>query len=48
LGKIGARKPTLFTKRVAGDKPGLVGPQPHHGVGDLVRLADPPHGVCAQ
>jgi hypothetical protein len=28
---------------VAGDVAGLVGQEPHYGVGDLVRLADPPH-----
>src|SRR5438552_1337013 len=34
---------TIHGERVAGDKPGLVGQQPHHGVGNLIRLADPPH-----
>ncbi len=34
---------TINGQRVAGDVTGFVGYQPHHGVGDLVWLADPPH-----
>src|SRR6266853_4419943 len=34
---------TIHGQRVAGDVAGFVGQQPHHGVSDLVRLADPSH-----
>src|SRR5713101_3716447 len=34
---------TIHGQGVPRDVPGLVRQEPHHGVGDLVRLADPPH-----